>query len=147
MARIINKKKTMAKVTTPVILYDGVCNFCNGVVNFIIKKDKEKIFRFAPIQSKEARMLLRSLNEQFADLKTVYLVKDKTVLKRSSAIFEMLQYLPRPYKYMALFRFLPLMFTDYVYKIIAKNRYKWFGKKEEVIKPNEAVKERFITTG
>jgi predicted DCC family thiol-disulfide oxidoreductase YuxK len=147
MARIIEKKKSMAQVPAPVILYDGVCNFCNAVVNFIIEKDKDKIFRFAPIQSKEARMLLRSLNEQFASLQTVYLIKDKTVYKRSAAVFEMCKHLPRPYRFIAVFGYLPIALTDYIYKIIAKNRYKWFGKKEEVIKPNEAVKERFITSG
>ena len=146
MAKIISLKKALMKeLKAPVILYDGVCNFCNAIVNFIIRRDKKKKFLFAPIQSREARMLLRSLNEPFASLKTVYLIDDKKVYKRSSAIFKTFQKLPYPWKLFSFLSFLPISFTDFFYRLIARNRYYWFGKAGEVIKPNEAIKERFLT--
>jgi predicted DCC family thiol-disulfide oxidoreductase YuxK len=145
MAKIIQLKKTLIQeLNSPVILYDGVCNFCNAIVNFILKHDKNKKFLFAPIQSKEARLLLRNLNEPFANLKTVYLIDDKKVYKRSVAVFKILEKLSFPFKAVALFQIFPTSLTDYVYKFIAKNRYKWFGKAEKVITPDESVKERFL---
>jgi predicted DCC family thiol-disulfide oxidoreductase YuxK len=148
MAKIISMKKEMVeKLSSPVILYDGVCNFCNVIVNFIIRRDKQKKILFAPIQSREARMLLRSLNEPFASLQTVYLIKDKQIYKRSTAVFKTIELLPYPWKALSYLSLLPISFTDSVYKIIAQNRYKWFGKRNEMVKPDEAVKERFITSG
>ncbi|HET6244208.1 MAG: thiol-disulfide oxidoreductase DCC family protein [Bacteroidetes bacterium] len=134
----------MKELKAPVILYDGVCNFCNAIVTFIIKHDKEKKFLFAPIQSKQARLLLRNLGEPFANLKTVYLVDSGQIYKKSGAVFKIVQKLHYPWKLLSLFKVLPLGFTDYLYSLIAKNRYHWFGKTNEIIKPNEKVKERFL---
>jgi predicted DCC family thiol-disulfide oxidoreductase YuxK len=147
MAKVIKLKKDMAEgIDGPVILYDGLCNFCNAIVNFIIRRDKQKKVLFAPIQSREARMLLRSRNEPFASLNTVYLVHDKKVYKRSTAIFNTVKLLPYPWKAFSWLGFLPVVITDFFYKLIAKNRYRMFGKKDEVVAPDEAVKERFITS-
>jgi predicted DCC family thiol-disulfide oxidoreductase YuxK len=146
MAKIIKLKRSLKEnISSPVILYDGVCNFCNAVVNFVISKDETKVFLFAPIQSREARMLLRSLNEPFVNLKTVYLIDQGKVYKKSEAIFHIMKKLPYPWKALAAMGILPVFLTDKCYAFIAKNRYKWFGKSEEVIKPHEKVKERFLT--
>jgi predicted DCC family thiol-disulfide oxidoreductase YuxK len=145
MARIIDIKRALQTNTQkPVILYDGVCNFCNAVVNFVIKHDREKLFLFSPIQSREARMLLRSNNEPFAGLKTVYVVHGGKVFKRSQAAFEIFRLLGYPWKAVSAFGVLPVSFTDMLYKFVARNRYKWFGKSNEVVKPDEKVKERFL---
>jgi predicted DCC family thiol-disulfide oxidoreductase YuxK len=146
MAKIIQLKRALKNnVSSPVILYDGVCNFCNAIVNFVIRRDKNKVFLFAPVQSREARLLLRSHNESFASLKTVYLVDKGKVLKRSEAVFRIFQYLPYPWKIISAFGILPLGFTDSGYNFIARNRYRWFGKTDEPVKPDEKVKERFLT--
>ncbi|MDQ3190010.1 MAG: DCC1-like thiol-disulfide oxidoreductase family protein [Bacteroidota bacterium] len=135
----------MKEIKAPVILYDGVCNFCNAIVNFIIKYDKEKIFLFSPIQSREARMLLRELGEPFANLKTVYLINEnKQVFKRSGAVFAIFKKLPYPWKILSFFNILPKSFSDFVYKIIAKYRYRMFGKTDKIIEPNKEVKARFL---
>lgn len=128
----------------PVVLYDGKCNFCNAIVNFVIRNDREKKFRFAPIQSREARKMLRDHNEAFASLQTVYYVNNNEVSKRSRAVFSIFNELGYPYKIFSWFSVLPLFITDSVYKFIAKNRYKWFGEAEQIIQPDEKVKERFI---
>lgn len=128
----------------PVILYDGVCNFCNSIVNFVAENDKRNTFQYAPLQSREARAILRSRDEAFVNLKTVYLVNEKGVYKRSNAIFNVFKKLPYPLKALSFFSVLPTPVTDYFYKIIAKNRYKWFGKSDVVIEPKSLVKERSI---
>jgi len=132
------------KEESPVILYDGLCNFCNAVVNFIVRHDKKKIFSFAPLQTREARGLLREHNEAFVSLKTVYLVEKGNVYKRSRAVFRMFRQLPYPWKMVSFFRILPVWFTDYFYKVIAKNRYKWFGKRNDATPVDEEVKARLL---
>lgn len=130
--------------TKPVILFDGVCNFCNATVNFIIRHDPDKTFLFSPIQAREARALLREKNIAFINLKTVYLVDNNEVYQRSEAVFKMFQKLPYPWKLLSLLRIFPLFITDFFYKTIAKYRYSWFGKSDEVVKPDEKISERFL---
>ena len=128
----------------PVILYDGVCNFCNAVVNFIVKHDKKKIFRFAPLQSKDARAYLREHKEAFVSLKTVYLIEDGNVYKRSRAVFRMFRQLPYPWKMFSWLRILPVRLTDYFYKLIAKHRYTLFGQRKDATPVDEEVKARLL---
>jgi predicted DCC family thiol-disulfide oxidoreductase YuxK len=141
--RITDIEKSM-KEESPVILYDGLCNFCNAVVNFVVHHDKKKEFRFAPLQSKEARALLREHNEAFVNLKTVYLVEKGEVYKRSTAVFRVFRRLDYPYKILSFFRVLPVGLTDYFYKIIAKYRYALFGKRNESTPVDEEVKARLL---
>jgi predicted DCC family thiol-disulfide oxidoreductase YuxK len=123
------------------ILYDGMCNFCNTIVNFVKKNDKRDIFLFLPIQTKDARKLLRAANEIFINLKTVYLVDDQTCYKKSRAIFKIFAMLPYPWKSISWFRFLPLFFTDFIYGQIARHRYKIFGQSKELYFPDKNMKE------
>lgn len=137
-------EETKIQVSGPVVLYDGKCNFCNAIINIIIRNDKKALFQFAPIQSREARQLLRHHNEAFASLKTVYLVADGEVCKRSKAIFGVFKKLGFPFNVLSWFRILPSFLTDAVYNFIAKNRYRWFGQAEQVIIPDDKVKDRFL---
>lgn len=132
------------KEESPVILYDGLCNFCNAVVNFFVRHDKKKIFRFAPLQTREARALLREHHEAFVSLKTVYLVDNGNVYKRSRAVFRMFRQLPYPWRMVSFLRILPVWITDYFYKVVAKNRYKWFGKRNDATPVDEEVKARLL---
>jgi predicted DCC family thiol-disulfide oxidoreductase YuxK len=134
----------MKKSETPVILYDGLCNFCNAVVNFIAKHDAKKEFQFAPLQEKEARTLLREHKEAFVSLKTVYLVENGEVYKRSAAVLHMLKRLPYPWRVLSWLRILPAAFTDIFYKIIARNRYKWFGMRQEATPVDDEVRSRLL---
>ncbi len=120
-----------------VILFDGLCNFCNAIVNFIIRHDKDKTFLFSPIQASEARAFLRERDIVFMNLNTVYLVDDKKVYQKSSAVFKVFQKLPYPWKLVSLLRIFPLFITDFFYKIIANYRYRLFGKLDHVVKPDE----------
>jgi len=118
-------------VQKQIILFDGVCNFCTAVADFIRKHDRKNIFLLMPVQNKEARAILREHNITFVNLQTIYLVKNEAVYKRSTAIFKIFQLLPFPWKLFSFFRIFPSAFTDYFYGIISRNRYKWFGKRPE----------------
>jgi predicted DCC family thiol-disulfide oxidoreductase YuxK len=129
----------------PVVLYDGVCNFCNLIVNTVLKNDSNKIFLFSPLQSKHARALLRKHNEAFVSLQTVYLVMEGKTYKRSKAVFKIFEKLDYPYKALSICRFLPVSLTDWGYKMVAKYRYKLFGQQKEIIAPPAESAHRFIS--
>ena len=130
---------------TNVILYDAHCNFCAAVVRFILKRDKEKIFRFGAIQSPQSRALLRTHGINFASLKTIFFVSENTVLTKSEAVFAIIRLLPGAVKSLLIFRFLPLSVTNAGYTLIAKYRYKIFGKSDIEIPFPEDEKSRLIS--
>jgi predicted DCC family thiol-disulfide oxidoreductase YuxK len=113
----------------PVILFDGVCNLCNGTVDFLMKWDRKKQFRFASLQSETGKFL----NHQYAipqDCDSVILIKSEIVYFKSEAVFEIAGMLPYPWKSVAFLKFIPKKTGDKLYDLIAKNRYRWFGKRE-----------------
>ena len=106
------------------ILFDSKCKFCSNLVAYCIsKRDKENIVSIA-IQNKDARQILRKLNVSFIDLNTIYFVEGEKVYKRSVAIFQISKYLKFPLNTFFIFSFLPIQLTDFIYKWIAKNRYR-----------------------
>jgi predicted DCC family thiol-disulfide oxidoreductase YuxK len=113
----------------PVILFDGVCNLCNGTVDFLMKRDRKKQFRFASLQS-ETGEFLRLQYQIPADSDSVILIKSETVYFKSEAAIEIAKMLPFPWKIAGFLRIIPHKFRDKIYDIIAKNRYRWFGKRE-----------------
>lgn len=126
-----------------IILFDGVCNLCNGFVQFIIKRDKLYIFRFASLQSDFAKGLL----EQHPQLKKVdaviFLNKDQIFIKSDAAI-EIAQNL-KGWKWMKYLYIFPKPLRDLVYDLIAKYRYKLFGKKDTCMIPAKSIKNRFVS--
>ena len=126
-----------------IILFDGVCNLCNNFVPFLIKYDKNNIFRFAAMQTKAGENIIqqyRVLN----DRKSVILIKEEIVLYKSDAIIEIAKQItgwPSILKYGYLF---PKFLRDGIYDLIAKNRYYLFGKKETCSIPSEKDSKRFI---
>jgi predicted DCC family thiol-disulfide oxidoreductase YuxK len=127
----MDNEKLNTNPIQPTILYDGVCNFCIAVIDFVKRKDKKNIFLSMPIQSQEARAILRSHNEKFISLQTVYFIEDGKVYKKSKAVFKILRHLSFPWKIFSWFRVFPVFFTDAVYNVVARYRYKVFGKREE----------------
>lgn len=128
----------------PVILFDGVCNFCNAIVNFIIRQDKQKVFRFATLQSNAGKKLL--VQNGFPDdyCKTFLLITKTHVYKSSTAGLKLYGILPWYWKWTQLFWIVPRFIRDGVYEFISENRYKWFGKKTRCMIPDENVKSRFL---
>jgi predicted DCC family thiol-disulfide oxidoreductase YuxK len=128
----------------PVILFDGVCNYCNGVVNFIIRQDTKKVFHFATLQSGFGQKLLKE-NNLPTDLFESFILLDKGKLySKSTAALRLNNKLPWYWKWTQLFWIFPKFFRDWVYSIIAKNRYKWFGKREKCMVPTPELKTRFL---
>lgn len=113
------------------ILYDSKCNFCNAVIRFVDRNDKRKFFHTISLYNPKAREILKKRGLQFIDLNTVYLADNSGIYKKSKAVFKILKQLGFPVNTLAVFGVLPSSITDYFYNIIAKNRYKWFGKAED----------------
>ena len=128
---------------TPVILFDGVCNLCNGAVNFIIRRDVHKIFRFAALQS-DAGTKLREQYGIEGELESILLIMGGRVYKMSDAALKIAAQLSLPYSLLYGFIIVPPFIRNAVYKLIARNRYKWFGKQESCMMPTPDVTERFL---
>ncbi|HTL80610.1 MAG TPA: thiol-disulfide oxidoreductase DCC family protein [Bacteroidia bacterium] len=127
-----------------IVLFDGVCNFCNARVNFMIRHDKKDFFRFAPIQSEHARKIFREngLPENYSD--SFILFENGKIYQRTSAALRISKHLDFPWMLFYPLVFLPPFLRDWVYVIIAKNRYKWFGKRDSCMVPTEEVRKKFL---
>jgi predicted DCC family thiol-disulfide oxidoreductase YuxK len=126
------------------ILFDGVCNLCNGTVNFILDHDPDGYFRFAPLQSEVAQEQLAGTDAAGADLDTVVLVEGGTVYVRSTAALRIARRLTAPWPLLALFLAVPRPLRDAVYDWIATHRYDWFGRRDQCRLPTPALKDRFL---
>jgi predicted DCC family thiol-disulfide oxidoreductase YuxK len=132
------------KEDKPIILFDGVCNFCDASINFIIRQDKKTVFRFAALQSKAGQELLEKYRLPQTKINSFILIDRGKVYNRSAAGFKVYGKLPWYWKWTQIFWIVPRFITDAVYDFIAKNRYKWFGKKEECMIPTPEVRNRFL---
>ena len=128
----------------PVILFDGVCNFCNGAVNFAIKRDKKARLKFATLQSGIASQLLDKFNLSARDLNSFVLIENGKVYTRSTAALKVFRYLDGLWPLMYGFIIVPIFLRDAIYKLIAKNRYRWFGIRKECMIPTPEVRSRFF---
>jgi predicted DCC family thiol-disulfide oxidoreductase YuxK len=128
----------------PVILFDGICNLCNRSVQFVIKRDKRKIFRFAPLQGKYGQQLLKKFQIDSTDLNSFVLVEGDRVYRRSSAALRVSRQLAGGWKLLYGLMIIPPFIRNGVYNLIARNRYKWFGKKNECMIPTPDLKSRFF---
>jgi predicted DCC family thiol-disulfide oxidoreductase YuxK len=117
------------RIEQPVILFDGVCNLCNGTVDFLMKRDHKKQFRFASLQSETGEFLRRKYWIS-KDLDSVILIKSDIVYFKSDAALEIAGMLPYPLKMAAFLKIIPKKLRDKMYDWIAKNRYRWFGQRE-----------------
>ena len=127
----------------PVVLFDGVCNFCNTMVNFAIRNDKKARLKFAPLQSAAGQQLKAQYNIP-SSIDTVILIDKGKVYTYGRAAIRICRYLSWPAKMLHAFIIIPNFICQPVYKWIARNRYKWFGKKETCMIPTKEVKERFL---
>ena len=128
----------------PIILFDGICNLCNGAVNFVIKRDKKSVLRFATLQSNFARKILSNNNLFFTDLNSFVLIENGVVYTRSTAALRVCRYLSSLWPLMYGFIIVPRFIRDNIYRWISKNRYRWFGKRESCMIPTSDVKARFL---
>jgi predicted DCC family thiol-disulfide oxidoreductase YuxK len=127
-----------------IILFDGVCNFCNYWVNFIIVRDKDDILKFAALQSEAGQNLLKKFNLQTVDFDTFILIDGEIYFTKSTAALRIARKLNYPVKVLYFFIFIPKFLRDLIYSLIAMNRYKIFGKRDICRLPSENEKEKFL---
>lgn len=128
----------------PIILFDGVCNFCNSMVNFIIRQDKKNIFRFAALQSGTGQELLKQHKIDWKANDSFVVIESGRAYQKSDAALKLYNQLPWYWKWSQIFWIVPKFLRDAVYNFIAKNRYSWFGKKNECIIPTPEIKAKFL---
>ncbi|MCZ6554841.1 MAG: thiol-disulfide oxidoreductase DCC family protein [Thermodesulfobacteriota bacterium] len=133
-----------SEVQNPVILFDGVCNLCNGSVLFILNRDPSGIFRFAPLQSETGKNLLSKFDLPNDKFDSIILVENNEYYLRSTAALKILQRLGALWKIVYVFMLVPRPVRDYIYDIVARNRYKWYGKRAECMIPSSDIESRFL---
>lgn len=129
----------------PVILFDGICNFCNSAVNFTIKRDQKAIIQFATLQSEKGRMFLRQYNLPINEMKSFVFIEDGKAYTRSTAALRVCRYLRGAWPLCFAFIIIPRFIRDGIYDWIARHRYKWFGIRQECMMPSPEVRKRFLS--
>ncbi|AXT63593.1 thiol-disulfide oxidoreductase DCC family protein [Aquimarina sp. AD10] len=127
----------------PIIFFDGICNLCNTWIQFILKKEKYPYFKFASLQSEMAKVILKD-HKISKDITTIVLIKDEKIYHKSDAILHICKHLNYPWYLGKWFLIVPKSLRDFVYNIIAKNRYKWFGKQKQCALMTSDQKLRFL---
>lgn len=129
----------------PVILFDGVCNLCNGAVQFVVKRDKKKMFRFASLQSESGQELLNKFNLPTDDFGSFVLITGDNYLIKSSAALNVLKGLGGLWQMFYAFIIVPKPLRDFVYDLVAKSRYKIFGQNNTCMMPTPELRQRFLS--
>ena len=125
-----------------VILFDGVCNLCNGFVRFVIARDPHSRFQFGPLQSDAAQRLLAGAPPVSGE--SVVLIEDGRVFRRSTAALRILRRLTLPWPFAYIAVLVPRPLRDAVYDVVARNRYEWFGRRDTCMVPTPEVHQRFL---
>jgi predicted DCC family thiol-disulfide oxidoreductase YuxK len=131
--------------THPIVLFDGVCNFCDAYVNFVIDNDRRRYFRFAPLQSDAGARLQRQYGIDPSQLETFVLIERGKAYLRSTAALKIVRRLGGVYPALYAAIVVPSPLRDFLYDWFAGRRYRWFGRKDECMVPTADVKDRFLT--
>ena len=127
-----------------IILFDGVCNLCNGAVQFVIKHDRRSVFKFAAIQTEEGKKLLQKFNIDPAKTDSLILIANDKAYIKSTAALQIARHLDKAYPLIYVFTIIPAFMRHAVYDLIARNRYNWFGKRESCMMPTAELNSRFL---
>jgi predicted DCC family thiol-disulfide oxidoreductase YuxK len=129
---------------SPLLLFDGVCNLCNAYVQWVLKRDKKGIFRFAALQSEAGQTVLWAKGLSGQKMDTVILAVGNDIFSRSDVALEIVRRLGFPWSLLYVFKWVPRPIRDAVYNWVARNRYRWFGRREECMLPRPEWRERFL---
>lgn len=127
-----------------IVVFDAQCLLCNSWVQFLLKHDKQGIFQFAAIQGDVGGKLLANAGLKIESLQTLLLVDGQQSWQHTDAILRVLQALGWPWRLAGVARLIPAPLRDAMYRVIARNRYQWFGKSEQCLMPDPAVAMRFL---
>ena len=128
----------------PIILFDGVCNFCNRTINIILKYDKQAYFQFAASQSNAAIGVMQELGLEENTIASVILIEQEKVYNKTDAVIQIANRLSGWPKLFRVLKFIPKPIRDFAYDLIAKNRYALFGKKDNCMIPDASIRHRFL---
>ncbi len=127
-----------------VVVFDGLCNLCSGGVRFILAHEPDHVIRFAAAQSPSGQALLRKHGFDPRDLATFVFIEDGVVHVRSDAALEVARHLRLPWRMLRVLRLVPRRLRDSIYDLVARKRYRWFGKRETCILPTSELRSRFV---
>jgi len=130
--------------SSKIVLFDGVCNLCNSSVQTIIEHDSQNQFRFASLQSEFGQVFLAKNNFNQNDFDSIILIEGSLFYTKSEAVLRIGKNLDKYKLISKMLLFIPRNIRDFGYKIVAKNRYNWFGKKDNCWLPTPELKEKFI---
>ena len=130
--------------TKSVIFFDGLCNLCNGAVQFVIERDQKNVFQFASLQSDFAKVELQNFDVDLSQMSSFILLEKGKLYQKSTAALRVAKKLKGLWPLLYAFIIVPPFIRNGVYNYIAKNRYKWFGKKESCWVPTPELKNRFF---
>ena len=136
---------TATRVDGPIVLFDGVCNLCHGAVRFILARDREARFRFAPLESEAGRNLTTEGIREGTSADSLVLVEDGATYVRTEAVIRIAGRLSLPWRALGVLRVVPRPMRDGAYDFVARNRYRWFGRKELCPMPDDGFRDRFLS--
>ena len=129
----------------PILLFDGVCNLCNGAVQFIVRRDPKSKFRFAALQSDAAKALLQSAGADAGGLPdSMVLIEVGRLYTRSNAALRAARHLRFPWPLLRVFWIVPLPLRNWMYDFVARHRHRWFGRRDECMLPTPELQARFL---
>jgi len=129
---------------TAIVLFDGVCNFCNSTVNFLLRRDRSGVLRFAALQSEAGKKLLAQTGLRDHDLDSMVLIEGDEVTVKSTAALRAARRLPGLWFMTGILLLVPRRLRDRCYDAFAARRYRWFGKREACIVPTAEMRSRFL---
>jgi predicted DCC family thiol-disulfide oxidoreductase YuxK len=131
-------------VKKSVIFFDGECNLCNGAIQFLLKNDKKEKLLFASLQSNAGQKLLHKQQLDSIEFDSMIFVKNNKIYFKSNAVLAICRELGGRFNGLLFCYVIPRSIRDYFYHFIAKNRYKWFGKRDQCMVPTPEIRKRFL---
>ncbi len=126
------------------MIFDGVCNLCARSVRFILDHEADQTLRFTPVQSPAGTRLMRELGLDPEDARTFILIADGKAYVKSDAAIRLSRYFRRAWKPLGVIKFIPRRLRDWAYDVVARNRYRWFGRLDSCMVPTPELRARFI---
>ena len=132
------------EINKSVILFDGYCNLCNSQVNSILRFDSKKIFYFSNLDSSFSKKVIKENKVESLEGKTIILYHNNKIIIKSNAAIKIAYLLGGFFKIFIIFKILPNFVRDWIYDVISRNRYRWFGKSDSCYIPKKEILDRFI---
>lgn len=132
----------MIPQSKPILFYDGVCGLCDGFIHWILNRDQSELFLFTPLQGQTAHD--QGLIPDESEFKSIFLFHEGTLYQKSDAALKAIALLGKGYRFFKILLWIPKPVRDFFYDFVARNRYRWFGKKDVCSIPPKNLTKRFL---